>query len=1430
MSTPKPHNKDVRHQESTERKQAEEQNLNEMAFLKLALDAQRDTFFLFDPASAKALRWNQAFKDITGYSDEEIARLPAPASYYSPEDLERAIPFMEAVLSKGTGRIELDLICKDGSKVPTEYDVSTIKDKEGIPKYFVSIGRDITTRRQVAGALTEERDKAQQYLDIAGVILIALDTEGKVTLLNQKGSEILGYDQEEINGKDWIDHFIPARMKREVRSVFNQVMAAELEATQYFENAVVTKDGEEKIIAWHNSILKDAKGNITGTLSSGEDITARVQTEERLRDSEAKFRSIFESSAIGIMLTDSSGKFISINEAGSEMLGYSYEQIKNLSFLDLTHPDDHEISAEMYATYQREKKPFSLEKRYVTRKKEIIWSLTTVSPVLAEDESILYNVVQIQDITTSKEARQALQQERDFSQRLIETAPAFFVIADASGKVIMMNQLMLDSLGYSEEEVIGKDYLQLFVPADEHDDLRDTFKKLTDYPEMTVNENHILTRDRQQLLVEWHGCPIEDPDAENREFFGVGIDITQRKQTENELEYQHNLMRALIDALPVVLYAKDTDHRYIIGNQEFAHRYGLDDPGQLIGGTDLDNYPKDEAEQYHQDEDKILETQEPEIEISGYWLDKDGNERSLENSKFPFCDKQGQVLGIVGVSRDITERRQMEAELRTTQLHYTDFINSSFDEVTYWKVPDGLKTDLPVNEQVKLLYDIVLIDSNKAGWEKLGFNDKEEVIGKQYQELLRSKNSDELFTEFIKNDYALVDYIHWELLEADREYHSLDTWYGAVEDGRLTHIWATGKDITELKIAEKQLSDSETQTRTMLDHLPSVVWRSDAQGRTTFISSNVKDIYGYTEEEILSAGSELWLGRIHPDDLDLLQEDYQKLFAEGRPMHVEYRIQRKDGKWIWLNDRANFIQEVDDVSYAYGVFTDITERKLIEKELRQTQMQYTEFINASTDEVSYWKMPDGLRSDLPVEQQVDLLLQSICLDANKASWRRVGAKSRDSFVGKSLGELTVTDQYVKVLREFIENDYRFHNHEIEVYLRDGSWLVSLENWFGVIEDGLLTHIWVNSKDITDLRQTTTALEESEARFRNLIQGLPTGVSVTSYTGEILESNPALLNILGYDTKEELLAATATEHWVNPGDRERYWQTASEGPVRDYEVQLSRKDGTPIWISMDSITLSGEGGSRQLLNAMHDISERKQAQQQLEQSHDQLRLLSRRLESIQEEERARLSRDIHDDLGQSLTAIGMDLNRLRKHLPQDSEAQIKEFDELVDLVKTTSTRVQQLSAYLRPGILDDLGLIPAMEWYLSGIADRRDLEVSFDLPADPDLFNPEITTAIYRILQETMTNVFRHAEASSVTVELKEDGEDVIMSVSDDGVGMSEEQISNPLSIGLLGIRERLIPWDGRLEISGGEGRGTRVMVRVPVENILEDHGNDPHRG
>ncbi|MBT8370058.1 MAG: response regulator, partial [Deltaproteobacteria bacterium] len=210
-------------------------------------------------------------------------------------------------------------------------------------------------REQSEKALRYERDKAQNYLDIAGVMFVALNLDACVSLINAKGAEIIGYPAEEIIGKNWFDTFIPQRNQELVKAEFKRLLNGEISPVEYYENPVLTKSGEERTIAWHNSVIRDAAGNITSTLSSGEDITDRLMAEKAVCDVEEKYRQLVENASEGIVVVQD-GMFRFVNQAASEIVGYSQNELLSRSFLDSVHPDDRNSVTEHHLRPTKDKK------------------------------------------------------------------------------------------------------------------------------------------------------------------------------------------------------------------------------------------------------------------------------------------------------------------------------------------------------------------------------------------------------------------------------------------------------------------------------------------------------------------------------------------------------------------------------------------------------------------------------------------------------------------------------------------------------------------------------------------------------------------------------------------------------------------------------------------------------------------------------------------------------------------------------------------------------------------------------------------------------------------------------------------------------------------------------------------------------------------
>lgn len=264
-----------------------------------------------------------------------------------------------------------------------------------------------------------------------------------------------------------------------------------------------------------------------------------------------------------------------------------------------------------------------------------------------------------------------------------------------------------------------------------------------------------------------------------------------------------------------------------------------------------------------------------------------------------------------------------------------------------------------------------------------------------------------------------------------------------------------------------------------------------------------------------------------------------------------------------------------------------------------------------------------------------------------------------------------------------------------------------------------------------------------------------------------------------------------------------------------EVSGRRKDGTrfPLELAVSEIKREPH---RLFIAVARDITERKQSEAALEQSRQQLRSLAARLQAVREEERTRISREIHDELGQALTGVKMDISWIKASLPGNKPGLKERADMMSDLVDSTIQTVRKIATELRPGILDNLGLVAALEWQAEEFQTRTGIVCQCTSRVDEDRLEPSHQTALFRIFQETLTNVARHAQATRVEASLREESDNIWLRIQDNGRGITSLELTGAASLGLLGIRERAAILGGEVNIVGRSGGGTTVITRVPA--------------
>ena len=392
------------------------------------------------------------------------------------------------------------------------------------------------------------------------------------------------------------------------------------------------------------------------------------------------------------------------------------------------------------------------------------------------------------------------------------------------------------------------------------------------------------------------------------------------------------------------------------------------------------------------------------------------------------------------------------------------------------------------------------------------------------------------------------------------------------------------------------------------------------------------------------------------------------------------------------------------------------------------------------------------------------------------------------------------------------------------------------------------------------RRIEDALKASEVRYRRLFETAKDGILILdAETGRITDANPFLQDLLGYSHAEllgkmlweigpfrDIAASRGAFRKLQRKKYIRYDNLPLETKGRrhrqvEFVSNVYRVNGTKVIqcnirditarhqaeeaLANASIELENRVDERtaELLTANRlmkkMLDEGKRAEENLRLSRERLRNLSGRLQSLLEEERTRISREIHDELGQMLTSMKLDLSLIRRRLVSDGlseqSAKVHEIELAVNRIIRT---VRKIATDLRPGILDELGVAAAIEWMAKDFQNRTGIRCKVTIQAVDKISDPVSTTAIFRIVQEALTNVMRHAAASQVNVSLEKKGDTLKLEVRDNGIGIMEGRLIDSKSFGLIGIRERVLLLGGEAVIRGKPGEGTMVRVTLPVGN------------
>ena len=374
-----------------------------------------------------------------------------------------------------------------------------------------------------------------------------------------------------------------------------------------------------------------------------------------------------------------------------------------------------------------------------------------------------------------------------------------------------------------------------------------------------------------------------------------------------------------------------------------------------------------------------------------------------------------------------------------------------------------------------------------------------------------------------------------------------------------------------------------------------------------------------------------------------------------------------------------------------------------------------------------------------------------------------------------------------------------------------------------VNEALLKEAAKGARAAETLRESEAQQSQTSKFNQAVMANMGEGLYTLDSRGLVTYINPAAERLFGWSSDElqgrkmhDVIHYQHPDGRPFPADQCAGLQVLQKGTVlSDHEDVFIRKDGTFFPVVYSSSPIASDGGIIGLVVVFRDMTAQKQAEEALRRSREELRALAARLQAAREEERTQLAREIHDELSGTLTALKMDLSLLPDRAAKDHNLFLEKLGSMSGLIDRTLARVHTIVTELRPVVLDKFGLVAAIEWQTGEFQDRSGIACETHLPTEEIPLDPERSTAVFRILQEALTNVARHANATKVVVDLRSEAGILILAVRDNGKGIDEKVIHAPNSIGLIGMRERALSFGGATEITALPGGGTLVSMRIP---------------
>jgi PAS domain S-box-containing protein len=893
------------------------------------------------------------------------------------------------------------------------------------------------------------------------------------------------------------------------------------------------------------------------------------------------------------------------------------------------------------------------------------------------------------------------------------------------------------------------------------------------------------------------------------------IDSTQQKRAEEALRQSEGRYRALAESTRDIIYILDPQGTLLYANQAALQCIGIGS-GEIVGKRQADLFPPEMARAHVEKIGLVCATGEVLEEDELFHFGPE--EVWLRIHLLPLRDEAGQITAVMGVCHNITDRKRAEEALREREARLVEAQEVARLGFYVLDIPQGHWTSSPILDQI---FDIPpgylrTVD----GWGDLIHpGDRPGMLDYFSREVAGEGKP-------FDREYRIV---RWGDKQV-RWVHGLGRLQFNAE-GRPVSMLGTIQDITDRKRGEDELAKSKAVLNAAIECLPFDFFAMGEDGRYMLANAVCRadwgPVVGRTPEELATT-----------EEMRALWADNNRRALAGEKV--------EDMVTVTVNGKERIVYQVitpiRDEMRSYGILgvnIDVTERKRAEEALQKAHHLLEEKVRERTAELSQANLQ--LKREIEERRRVE--------EALRQSERRFRNYFEQGLIGMAVTSLDkrwleVNDRLCEILgysrEELVQTDWPALTHPEDVgpnlrlfnpllageiehftlnkrYLKkDGSIVhATIHTRAFRKDDGTIDHIVTLIEDITARKQAEEALRISEEQYRGVAEACPDAIVMSDLSGRVLFASRQTWGLLGLADSDQLAGRSVFEYVIE-NDRKRLAENMSglmeAGVRRNTEYTSLRKDGTTVPAEASSTVIrDAEGRPKAVMAVIRDITERKRAEEALERERQTLWHMLQ----ASDYERRLIAYDIHDGLAQYLAAAGMQF-QTHEALNQSSPSQArKAYETAVELVRQAHSESRRLINEVRPPVIDEIGLETAISHLVHEQRRHGGPEIECHSGVQFGRLPSILENALYRIVQEALTNACKHGKSKKVTVAMTQEGQDVRVEVRDWGVGFNPGSVGKG-HFGLEGIRQRVRLLGGRLTIDSTPGSGTRIQVVVPI--------------